>query len=235
MRAASSVASTGSSRSGSTPRVPREVADGVRDLRPGRRHEVVEEPRDESRSSVVQARERALEMLLDDPLGAAELRQRRRAQHVRATLALDLPEPLAARAGGTAPRRGARARPRRRARGRRGAARSGPPRPGRARPRRALLGDDLGPAELGVGRKRALDRRRARPRGSGGRAAGRSRRGPGRRRLKASRSASASSRTPSRTCTGRSARSARPRARRRAGRRRGRGRGSTPRSGRGSR
>ena len=76
------------------PRVPSEIVDGVGDLAPGRRHEMVEEPRGEVALLVVQAGERALEMLLDDLLCAAELVQRRSTQHVRAPLALDLPEAL---------------------------------------------------------------------------------------------------------------------------------------------
>ena len=55
---------------------------------------MVEEPRDEIALARRRARERPLEVLLDDLLCAAELGERRGAQHVRAALALDLPEPL---------------------------------------------------------------------------------------------------------------------------------------------
>ena len=73
-------------------RIPGEVVHGVGDLRPGRRHEVVEEPRGKVALVLVETRERALEVLLDDLLGPSELGERRRAQHVRATLALHVPE-----------------------------------------------------------------------------------------------------------------------------------------------
>ena len=47
-----------------------------------------------SRARSASSRQRALEMLLDDPLGAAELGERRARRTSRASLALDLPEPL---------------------------------------------------------------------------------------------------------------------------------------------
>ena len=72
-------------RLGSTDGVAREVVDGVRDLRPRGGDEVVEEARDEISLAFVQTCQRALEMLLDDPLGPAELGKRRSAQDVRAS------------------------------------------------------------------------------------------------------------------------------------------------------
>ena len=58
-------------------RIAREVVDSVRDLRSRRSNQVVEERRSRFLLLVVESRQRTLEVLLDDPLGPAELRERR--------------------------------------------------------------------------------------------------------------------------------------------------------------
>ena len=131
----------------------------MRDLRAGRRHEVVEEPRREVALVVVQTRERALEVLLDDLLGAAEPLQRRGAQRRRALFALDLPEPLEHQL-----EIGSLDAPRPLALVDEPAAGEALLDPARSdlvehRLDELVLGRDLGAAELGVGAQRPLDRR----------------------------------------------------------------------------
>ena len=174
----------------------------MRDLRPGRRHEVVEEPRGEIAVACRRGPRAPLEMLLDDLLGAAELRERRGAQDVRAALALDLPEPLQHE---LQIRRLDAARP---------LAFLDEPAAGEV-PLDPAGGDLVEHRldELVLGR-RPRARRAPRTRAAAPRSPSGPRRGsrwssrrtlpkrPGTRRLSASRSASESSRTPSRTCTG---------------------------------
>ena len=62
----------------------REVRDLVRDLRPGRRDEVVEEARGDVLLLRRELLERTLQMLLDDVLCASEPLERLRAERVRA-------------------------------------------------------------------------------------------------------------------------------------------------------
>ena len=138
--------------------VAREIVHGVRDLRPRRRHEVVEETRDEIALAARRARQARAR---DAPRRSAPHRRARPASRRaarRSRLRARPPRAARARAGGTAPRRGAHACPRRRGRAPTAAARCA---------RRDLLengldelvlGRHLGAAELGVRAKRALDR-----------------------------------------------------------------------------
>ena len=72
----------------------REVGRLVRDLRPGRRDEVVEEPRRDVLLLRRELRERTLEVLLDDVARASQPGERRGAERVRSRRALLVPEPL---------------------------------------------------------------------------------------------------------------------------------------------
>ena len=72
----------------------REVGRLVGDLRPGRRDEVVEEPRSDVALRGRQRLDRALEVIGDDLARTTELVERRGAQRRRAARALDVPEPL---------------------------------------------------------------------------------------------------------------------------------------------
>ena len=69
-----------------------QVTDAVRDLRPGRRDEVVEHLRRPRLLRRLERGERAAEVVPHDLLGAAELRERGSSQHVRPLAALHLPE-----------------------------------------------------------------------------------------------------------------------------------------------
>ena len=185
---------------GRLPGVAAEIADAVGDLRPRRGHELVEQPRDELPVGLVERRKRPLEVLLDDPPGAAELGERLGAEHRRAA-----PRSTSQSRSITSWRYGASTRPRAAPpatiRGPQAAARSAPTRPGRRRPRRAPPRlPSCGAAErLELGER--LDDRGARgvdvevvePEHVAEQ--------PGTRPLNASSSASASSRMPSRTWT----------------------------------
>ena len=72
----------------------RQVRSLVRDLRPRRRDEMVEEERRERLLLRRQRFDRTLQVVGDDLARAAELLQRRRAQGRRAGGALDFPQPL---------------------------------------------------------------------------------------------------------------------------------------------
>ena len=75
-------------------RVLRQVVEPVGDLHPGRRHEVVEDARGLVALGRPERAQRPLEVLGDDPLGAAESRERREAERRRACRPLLLPEAL---------------------------------------------------------------------------------------------------------------------------------------------
>ena len=171
--------STGrSSSAGTWPKSARSD-DLVRDLRPGRRHEVVEEPRGDVLLLGGELGHRALEMLLDDVLRAPEALERLEPKDVGAGRALLLPQPLhdelevrrldprAVVAAldrperRRAPARSARRRPRR------GRARRAPARP---RPRRPSARRSARPGARSPP---------GRPGGRAGRAAACSRRAPG--------------------------------------------------------
>ena len=72
----------------------REVGDAVRDLCARRRDEVVEHAGRDVALRRRQCSHRAVEMVLDDPLRAAELGEGRELQQIRAAFALDFPQPL---------------------------------------------------------------------------------------------------------------------------------------------
>ena len=85
-------------------RVVGEIGRAVRDLRPRRRDEVVEDARRDVLLLGPEPGERAVEMLANDRLGPAELDQRLQPERVGAGLLARRPTGAPARAGGTAPR-----------------------------------------------------------------------------------------------------------------------------------